>query len=189
MIDRPNRDEWLMRLAVVMSTRGTCNRAQVGAIISREGRIISTGYVGAPAGLPHCTDVGCSLGINSGCSRTVHAEANAIAFAARFGTSTDGAELHCTHSPCDACAKSVINSGISRVVYEHPYRDPTGLVLLETAGLEIHHIPPPEECIHGWASWGIPPCPQCADKKGASPAEIRHEDLGWIPIRMPNDAP
>lgn len=137
MIERPDRDEWLMRLAVVVSSRGTCNRAQVGAVISREGRIIATGYVGAPAGLPHCIEVGCDIGSHGGCIKTVHAENNAIAFAARFGTSTDGADLHCTHSPCDNCAKSIINSGIRRFVYEHPYRDPTGLSLLTTAGIDV----------------------------------------------------
>lgn len=142
MQSRPDRDEWLMRLAVVVSTRGTCTRAQVGAVISREGRIIATGYVGAPAGLPHCTEEGCVLGPHGGCSRTVHAESNAIAFAARFGTSTDGAELHSTHSPCDNCAKSIINSGIRRVVFEHEYRDPAGLKLLDEAGVIIHRHNP-----------------------------------------------
>lgn len=144
MIERPDRDEWLMRLAVVVSSRGTCNRAQVGAVISREGRIISTGYVGAPSGLPHCTEIGCAMGESGGCTRTVHAEANAIAFAARYGSVTDGAELHCTHSPCDPCAKSIINAGIRRVVYEHPYRVTEGLDLLHVAGIEIHRIPEPQ---------------------------------------------
>lgn len=152
---RLDRDEWLIRLSVAVGTRGTCERAQVGAVLAREGRIVSTGYVGAPSGLPHCVSVGCEIGPNGGCTRTVHAEANAIAFAARFGTSTDGCELYCTHSPCLDCAKLIINAGIIRVVYEQEYRDTSGLTLLKTAGINLFLIPYPE----------------------TSPAEVRHERL------------
>jgi dCMP deaminase len=141
MMERPDRDEWLMRLVTVISTRGTCNRAQVGALVAREGRIISTGYVGAPAGLPHCSDAGDAIGPDGGCTRTVHAEANAIAFAARYGTSTEGSELYCTHSPCINCAKLIINSGIRRFVFEHQYRDASGLALLQIAGLDVIKLP------------------------------------------------
>lgn len=157
---RPDRDEWLMRLAVVVSTRGTCERAQVGAIISREGRQIASGYVGAPSGLPHCTEVGCDRGPDGGCRRTSHAEANAIAFAARFGTSTDGADLYCTHGPCLPCAKLIINAGIRRVVYEHPYRDASGVGLLQAAGVEVfQHFtdPSPAEVRHERLLEGLPP--------------------------------
>lgn len=132
-----------MRMAVVVSTRGTCERASVGAVISREGRVISTGYVGSPAGLEHCTTVGCSIGPNGGCDRTVHAEANAIAFAARFGTGTNGSELHCTHAPCLSCAKLIVNAGITRFVYETVYRDPSGLDLLANARIRVNHLPEP----------------------------------------------
>ena len=142
-LKRMDRDETLIRVAVVLSNRGTCLRAKVGAIISKDGRIISTGYVGSPRGLPHCTDVGCDISEYSGCVRTVHAEANAIAFAARYGISTEGAELHCTHSPCGQCAKLLINAGIVRIVYEMEYRDSKPLGLLATAGIEtVQHAPP-----------------------------------------------
>jgi dCMP deaminase len=146
MVDeRPDRDEWLMRLTTIVSTRGTCTRAMVGAILARDGRIISTGYVGAPAGLDHCLDAGCQVGPDGGCTRTVHAEANAIAVASRYGTRTDGAELYCTHAPCNHCAKLIINAGVSRLVYEHPYRDRSGLALLAQAGLQVvHHYPVPQ---------------------------------------------
>lgn len=123
-------------MAVVTSARGTCLRASVGAVISKDGRIISTGYVGSPRGLAHCTDVGCDTSTYSGCLRTVHAEANAIAFAARHGIATEGAELHCTHSPCGNCAKLIINAGIVRVVFDTMYRDETPLQLLEDADVE-----------------------------------------------------
>jgi dCMP deaminase len=153
MIERPDRDEWLMRMAVVTSTRGTCERASVGAIIAKEGRIISTGYVGAPSGQPHCVSVGCEIGVDGGCTRTVHAEANAIAFAARIGASTDNAELHCTHSPCLSCAKLIINAGIRRLVYEHEYRIRDGLTLLETAGLDVVQLPAPTMTPEEFQRW------------------------------------
>jgi dCMP deaminase len=142
-MDRITRTEMLMRTAAVISGRGTCERAFVGAVIAKEGRIISTGYVGAPAGLPHCTDVGDEIGADGGCTRTVHAEANAIAFAARAGTSTDGAELYCTHSPCLKCAQLIINAGIERVYFENYYRDLAGLALLDAAGIGILEVPVP----------------------------------------------
>ena len=137
LVERPTRDEWLIRVATVTSARGTCLRASVGCVISRDGRIISTGYVGSPRGLPHCTDVGCDESTYSGCIRTVHAEANAIAFAARHGIATEGAELHCTHSPCGNCAKLIINAGIVRLVYDKPYRDVSPINLLNRAGLTV----------------------------------------------------
>lgn len=141
-------------MAVIISSRGTCKRAYVGAVISIEGRPISAGYVGAPSGLPHCLSVGCEIGTHNGCTRTVHAEANAIAFAAKYGTSTDRSELHCTHSPCLPCAKLIVNAGIRRVVYENRYRDESGLELLQAAGIEVTELPAPQ-----------------------SEAEIRHEQL------------
>lgn len=146
MIDRPSREEWLMRMTTVISTRGTCNRASVGALIEKEGRIISTGYVGAPSGLPDCLSDGCEIDPDGGCSRTVHAEANAIAFAARYGTSVAGSKLYCTHAPCLACAKLIINSGITGFVYEHPYRDTRGLALLVSAGIShLQLVAPPSD--------------------------------------------
>lgn len=137
VIQRPSRDEWLTRMAVVTSARSTCKRASVGAVIAKDGRIISTGYVGSPSGLPHCTEVGCEPGPDNGCVRTVHAEANAIAFASRFGISTAGSTLYSTHSPCRSCAQLIINAGIVRVVYSSEYRLRDGLYLLESAGVYL----------------------------------------------------
>lgn len=138
--ERPSRDEMLMRVAAVISLRGTCKRAFVGAVIAIQGRIISTGYVGAPAGLPHCLDVGDEVNAEGGCIRTIHAEANAIAWAARNGTSTENAQLYSTHEPCYRCAQLIINAGINRVVYEKPYRLHDGSELLEVAGVEVVQI-------------------------------------------------
>jgi len=135
----------LMRVATVISSRGTCTRAYVGAVIAIEGRVISMGYVGAPSGMPHCIEVGDEIGEDGGCIRTVHAEANAIAWAARNGFGTEEAELFCTHEPCLACAKLIVNAGITRVVYEHPYRKHDGITLLNDAGIEIFNMPAPED--------------------------------------------
>jgi len=140
MVERPSRDEMLMRIAAVVSERGTCNRLQVGAVIAREGRVISTGYVGSAPGSDHCLDVGDELGPDGGCIRTIHAESNAIAFAARSGFSTDGADLYCTHSPCYACAKLLVSAGIRRVVYEIAYRDELPLQFLRSLGIDVEEL-------------------------------------------------
>lgn len=134
---RISRDDLNMEIARVIALRGTCERGRVGAVIAKDGRIISTGYAGAPAGLPHCTEAGCLIGADGGCIRTSHAEAGAIAFAARKGIATEGATLYVTLAPCQSCAKLIINAGIERVVYGLPYRDSAGVDLLVKAGIEI----------------------------------------------------
>lgn len=139
MADSPRntREGMLIGMALLTASRSTCSRLGVGAVISREGRIISTGYNGAPAGFPHCTDDSHFQGVT--CRVAVHAEANAIVFAARYGVSTLGAEMHVTHMPCASCARLIINAGIRRVVYRHEYRDPEGVVLLKLGGVEVEH--------------------------------------------------
>ena len=133
---RPTNQALLMQIAELVAQRSTCNRAQVGAVIARDYRIISTGYGGAPSGLPHCTDVGCDIDPKTGgCIRTVHAEANAIAYAARYGISTAGADLYTTLSPCISCAKLIVAAGICRVYYNEKYRDASGLDLLTKSGV------------------------------------------------------
>lgn len=138
---RIGRDEMFMEMARLVSLRSTCPRAQVGALIVRDHRVVSMGYNGAPSGLPHCTDVGCyheeGYRAKSGCERSIHAEANAIAFAAKSGIPTEGATLYCTLSPCVTCANLIINAGIKEVAYGTAYRDPSGIILLRIAGLEV----------------------------------------------------
>lgn len=149
---RPPTDWVLMNSAMLWAQKSTCSRAQVGAVISRHGRTLSSGYNGAPAGMPHC-DHGCNCSgpltpiLNSDhepgchsqqpCRNVVHAEVNAINFAARYGVGIDGAEIHTTRVPCMTCAGSIINSGISRVVWYEEHRDMDGLVRLGEAGLEV----------------------------------------------------
>jgi len=90
---RPNWDEYFMSIAKDVSTRATCPRASVGAVIVRNNRIVSTGYNGAPAGELHCTEVGCNI-VDGHCIRVIHAEVNAVCEAAKFGVPIEGAILY-----------------------------------------------------------------------------------------------
>lgn len=126
-----------MEMAVSASKRSTCRRKQVGALIAIDGRPLSVGYAGAPSGMPHCLEHGCLIGPEGGCIRTVHAEANAIAFAARKGLATENATLYATVSPCPACAKLIINAGIMQVRYLEEYRLVEGIEILKSAGIRV----------------------------------------------------
>lgn len=129
-----------MQIAEIVAQRSTCERAQVGAIAVLDNRVVSIGYGGAPSGMPHCTEVGCKIGPDGGCIRTIHAEVNVIAFAARNGVALNGAELYVTMSPCYNCAKLLINTGIKGVFYNEEYRRKEGINLLKRAGMEIKHL-------------------------------------------------
>ena len=143
-MERPSRDELCMQIAHLVAHRGTCSRASVGAVIARDGRVLVTGYNGPPSHLPHCTDPnGCSSldrASVDGCIRAVHAEANAVAYAARHGIRIEGSSLYCTHLPCLKCSELIINSGISSVYYAQDYRVKDGARLLEAAGCDIIHF-------------------------------------------------
>src|SRR5262245_51381249 len=126
---------WI-KVARIIGELSTCDRAQVGAVIIRDGRVVSSGYNGAPPGQPHCDENNHGWWDDEsgeGCLNAVHAELNAIAAAARHGVSTDGATLYVTLSPCIACQRLLIAAGISEVVYDAPYREPCDL--LEQAGV------------------------------------------------------
>lgn len=126
---RLSRPELFMGAAKLYAQRSSCLRAQVGAVAVRDGRIVSAGYVGAPAGLPDCISNGCEIE-NGGCIRSVHAEANLIAWAARTGTPLEGTQIYCTYAPCLSCAKLLINVGIMKFYFLHDYRDFRGHKLL-----------------------------------------------------------
>ncbi len=145
-----NMDKWdkrFMELAYVVGNWSSCfkENRQVGAVIVRNKRILTTGYNGAPSGIVSCKDKGECLrvkkGIASGTCQelcyAVHAEQNAIIQAAKLGVSVDGATLYCTHQPCSICAKIIINSGIKRVIYDNGYPDDFSMQMFEEAGLEI----------------------------------------------------
>jgi len=137
-MSRISRDEALMSDAQNQARRGTCGRLQVGAVISRDGRIISTGYNGPVSGADHCGNDVCDK--DKPCTRSVHAEANAIAFAARYGTAIDGCTLHTLYSPCPGCADLLINSGIKEVVYKVEFRDNVGIGKLMLAGVTVRQF-------------------------------------------------
>ncbi|MEO7454265.1 MAG: cytidine/deoxycytidylate deaminase family protein [Fimbriimonadales bacterium] len=135
---RPSWDEYFMDIAKTVSSRATCRRRSVGAVIERDRRILTTGYNGAPRGVPHCEEYGCD--IEQRCQLAAHAEQNAIAQAAANGVSCEGATLFVTCQPCAGCAKMIINCGIKRVVYEGDYPDPLALELFDLATVELFRM-------------------------------------------------
>ena len=122
-MNRISWNEYFLSLAKLVSTRSTCPRAFVGAVIVKDKRIIATGYNGAPAGQLHCQDIGCDI-VDNHCVRAIHAETNAIAQAARFGISIEGATLYYWDSQgrppsvCVKCSQLIVASGISIIVTE-----------------------------------------------------------------------
>jgi len=142
--NRPCWDDYFISFAKLAATRSTCLRRQVGAVIVREKRILSSGYNGAPAGVRHCTDAGClreKMGVPPGerheLCRGLHAEQNAIIQAALHGVSTQGSILYCTHLPCSICAKMIINAGLVKVVAVGGYPDLMSEAMLGEAGLIV----------------------------------------------------
>ncbi|MBC6475662.1 MAG: dCMP deaminase family protein [Hormoscilla sp. GM102CHS1] len=123
--ERPTWDKYFLMLAKLAATRSTCLAFPVGAVIVKDRQVLATGYNGSPSGSVHCTAQGyCYPGLSS-CdaskilpSRAVHAEANAIAQAAKHGISTDGASIYVTLEPCLSCLKLIISAGIHEVFYE-----------------------------------------------------------------------
>ena len=139
---RPDWDTYFLQVARVVATRGTCDRKQVGTVLVRDRTIISTGYNGSIAGLPHCDDPAVGhLMENGHCVRTIHAEINAVAQAARHGNSTAGCTCYCTASPCWPCFKALVNAGITRIVYEEFYRDARSQEAALALGIEMLHRP------------------------------------------------
>lgn len=129
---RPDLPEYLMSIAVEVATRTNCRRTPVGALIVRDTRIISTGYNGTipgytnclAGGCPRCSDPTAESGKALAICICVHAEQNALMTAARFGVAVDRAECWVTNEPCLECTKSLIQSGIERVVYLRSYGAP-----------------------------------------------------------------
>ncbi|QSQ08339.1 Riboflavin biosynthesis protein RibD [Koleobacter methoxysyntrophicus] len=144
---RPSWDEYFMEIAQLTSRRSTCLRRQVGAVLVRDNRIITTGYNGAPTGLKHCEETGCIRGERNvppgerhELCRGIHAEQNAIIQAAMIGVSIKGATLYSTTQPCSLCAKMLINAGIKRIVYKGDYPDDLSIEMLREAGVKLDRI-------------------------------------------------
>ncbi len=141
---RPDWDQYFMQITSLVATRSTCLRRQVGALIVKDKRILTTGYNGAPRGLPHCLEVGCireEMKVPSGerheLCRGIHAEQNAIIQAATSGTSIENAILYTTHYPCSLCLKMILNAGIRKVIFLEGYPDELSGSLAREAGLEM----------------------------------------------------
>jgi dCMP deaminase len=140
---RPSWDDYFMDITQQVAKRSTCDRARVGAVIVKERRILTTGYNGSPAGLPHCDEIG-HLMVAGHCVRTLHAEQNAIIQAALHGVSVAGSTMYVTHQPCLTCAKMIINAGIRRVVHAGRYPDENAVSFLSEAGVAlVSYAPPP----------------------------------------------
>jgi len=141
-MSRPTWDEYFMEITELVSKRSTCLRRKVGAVIVQDKRILTTGYNGAPRGLPHCLEIGClreikkvSSGERQELCRGLHAEQNAIVQAALYGICIKGSVLYCTTQPCVTCAKMIVNSGIKRIVYKEKYPDELARKILKEAGV------------------------------------------------------
>jgi dCMP deaminase len=144
---RPTLDEYFMKMAYLICERSTCLRRNVGALIVKDKRILTTGYNGAPRGIKHCSEVGCvraKLNIPQGerheLCRGIHAEQNAIIQAAVFGVSIKDGVLYTTHSPCVVCAKIIINSGIQEIVYADHYIDKLSKEMLKESKVKIRRF-------------------------------------------------
>ncbi|HXI04146.1 MAG TPA: dCMP deaminase family protein [Candidatus Saccharimonadales bacterium] len=136
---REHRADWhtyFMNMARQASTRSTCDRKHVGAVIVREKTILSTGYNGSIRGMPHCDEVGHIMEAGH-CVATIHAEANAIIQAARNGVNINGGEMYTTASPCWDCFKLIANAGIRRIYYGEFYRDERSLKVAGDLGIEL----------------------------------------------------
>jgi dCMP deaminase len=129
---RPSWDEYFMMLAKLAASRSTCISRPTGAVIVKDRQVLVTGYNGSLPSQPHCIDEGKCFrrslawpeGMKYDMCRSAHAEANAIALAAKKGVAVEGATIYCTLEPCITCTKLIIMSGIARIVYEHGYDSP-----------------------------------------------------------------
>jgi dCMP deaminase len=148
--NRPSWHQYFMTITREVAERSTCLRAKVGAVIVRDKNILATGYNGSPAGLPHCLDVGCLIyrsttpsgEVEENCFRTIHAEINAIAQAAKNGAGIRDADIYITHTPCIHCFKVLINTGIKRIFYEKPYKLHTLEDLLRYTDVTLEEVVP-----------------------------------------------
>lgn len=144
MDNRISWEEYFITLAENISTRSTCLRRKVGALIVKNKRVLSTGYNGAPTGISHCDEEKClrtKYNVPSGerheLCRGLHAEQNAIIQAAQYGVSINDAQIYVTHQPCSICTKMLINSGIKKFTYRLPYADKLAEEMMTEAGIEV----------------------------------------------------
>lgn len=142
---RPGWDEYFMGFARAAAARATCDRKHVGAVIVVNQQVTATGYNGSVRGLAHCNEVGHDM-VDGHCVRTIHAEMNALAQAARRGARVEDAWIYTTASPCWSCFRVLVNAGIQRFVYGEPYREGEHRSRIEevakTLNLEVRALEP-----------------------------------------------
>lgn len=128
---RPDFDDIYMELAVNLAKRSHCIKRHVGAVLTKDTRIISIGYNGPPAGTHNCDDewpeAGCPRDSKGGCSLAIHAEQNALLYAVKNKTEVHGATLYVTLAPCLACARIIYTMGVKRVIYLNSYAEYKGI--------------------------------------------------------------
>lgn len=142
-VERTPRDLLFMQMAFLWATQSTCSaRSSVGVVLVNQlNQVIASGYNGAPRGMPHCDDIGCTLDTDGHCINAVHAEVNAIIQCALSGVSPAGSTMYSNFSPCVRCVTSIIQAGITRVVFAHRYGSPSYfdnvISMLKQAGIEV----------------------------------------------------
>lgn len=134
---RPNLHSWFLQLAQTAALRGTCLRARVGCVLAKGNRLLVLGYVGSRPGEPHCLDEGCVIGSTGGCTRTQHAEANALQWARDLGVDVRGSTAYVTLSPCLQCASDLVEAGVVAIYYLEQYRKAEHLRTLSIPATQI----------------------------------------------------
>ncbi len=144
---RPSWDEYFIEIAHTVASRSTCDRGRTGCVIARDKQILTTGYAGSPPGFPHCDDVGHQMKsiahedgtVTQHCTRTTHAEQNAIAQAAKLGIALNGAAIYAKMTPCATCARLIVTAGIKSVVCEKRYHaDQEAMQIFKQAGIDLN---------------------------------------------------
>jgi dCMP deaminase len=148
-MQRPSWDRYFMDITLLVATRSTCMRRQVGAILVKDRNILATGYNGVPSGIRHCDETGClreKFKVPSGerheLCRGLHAEQNAIIQAARHGININGSTLYCTTMPCIICTKMLLNAGIATIIYGEGYEDDLAREMIAEAGITVRLFTP-----------------------------------------------
>ncbi len=143
MTNRPQWDQYFLKLAMLASERATCPRMHCGCVLVKDKNVIATGYNGSIPGDAHCEDVGCMV-IDNHCVRTVHAEMNALIQAAKRGHAVAGATAYVTNMPCTTCAKALVTAGVKRVVIFSDFHDTLAVEFFKKGGVTIDKIAMPD---------------------------------------------
>lgn len=130
---RPDWDTYFLNIAEEVAARSTCSRLHVGAVMTRDNRIISSGYNGAESGTPHCTHED-----DEPCTVAVHAERNMLW--GRHWFEAYGATVYVTHAPCLSCAEMMVYAEVGRVIYRHTYRSQAGIAHLQGNGVDVLQV-------------------------------------------------